>query len=887
MGIAKLALLLAKNNSNHLLKSIAAPSYGYLTRTIATNAAEENPPNNIQEEGLGARLSFVVQALENIQKQKTDKLASHEKLRAWRERHTGILSSSDSTSNNTSIEGSVEGRVQIEKDLTAAGQGFDNQLIVPASSGEIVHPWPEWIDLIERLAKQRYFDKTRFRKEDEDYDILENLSAGECSSSVSHKDDENLAALNGDFDVFKDINSVRKAFLDFGRDRYDILRSLSRKDIQILVGFGCPSLDKKVVLSGKRLRAYVHLDEGDVCSSCKLRNSCVSAYISPSQEDFEARTMDVTRILMIYGLDPLINKAENKLHKKKAVKTAICRLLKEIFRLSAIPLDPNFPKPVFKRPPSKVKEPQPPPRKRVGRDDVEMKKGDWLCLKCDFLNFAKNNVCLQCEAERPKRLLNIGEWECPGCNFLNYRRNMTCYNCDRKRPEDEYTKNVGKVRDDNNFQQSRYPNARLERTFNMTNSMKAWNDDFDDDESDGADVAAFEYGDSSKSMEAPLTNVSENRRDRCYDDDSFDFDNLPMRGRERVKGQKKMEGRKTEQHVNDWKMDVRLVSPIDRVKAFNDFGDFDEDEEGDADRSSLNRVQSRSYKRENTSATYSRRNERDYDSDEHLKDHKRMDSKSFRRPLQIGSSKEIYDSSVEEDDDDSFESESDDEPMKWKNNNKGRSVGRRGGGAWNKTAKGDSFEADPYDSDDEDQHLSRKSRNRDEVTKFTGRDASVNSRGRKGFRDDFEHDHGAKRNLGNANGRKGVERNWNEGGQDSSSRERQHNSNRGETMFGPRVGGLNSDTGYEDERRNQRNYGKNDGFIGSRGKQNSHSRNRHDFSKESPRSGRESSHGSRRGRMQNNYDFDEPDKERYNGRTNESQRKGKSGMGQRKIRGKF
>ena len=34
-------------------------------------------------------------------------------------------------------------------------------------------------------------------------------------------------------------------------------------------------------------------------------------------------------------------------------------------------------------------------------------------LRCDFMNFAKNNVCLQCDAKRPKRQLLPGEWECP------------------------------------------------------------------------------------------------------------------------------------------------------------------------------------------------------------------------------------------------------------------------------------------------------------------------------------------------------------------------------------------------------------------------------------------------------------------------------------------
>lgn len=47
-------------------------------------------------------------------------------------------------------------------------------------------------------------------------------------------------------------------------------RNLSRKDIQVIAGSGCPSLDRKVVNSGKRLRAHVGLDEGTVCAQFSL-----------------------------------------------------------------------------------------------------------------------------------------------------------------------------------------------------------------------------------------------------------------------------------------------------------------------------------------------------------------------------------------------------------------------------------------------------------------------------------------------------------------------------------------------------------------------------------------------------------------------------------------
>lgn len=41
-------------------------------------------------------------------------------------------------------------------------------------------------------------------------------------------------------------------------------RFLSQKDIGLIVTFGCPSLDRKVVNSGKRLRAHAGIDEGNV-----------------------------------------------------------------------------------------------------------------------------------------------------------------------------------------------------------------------------------------------------------------------------------------------------------------------------------------------------------------------------------------------------------------------------------------------------------------------------------------------------------------------------------------------------------------------------------------------------------------------------------------------
>ncbi|MBA0710038.1 hypothetical protein Golax_025039, partial [Gossypium laxum] len=286
-------------------------------------------------------------------------------------------------------------------------------------------------------------------------------------------------------------------------------RSLSRQDIQILVGFGCPNADKKVVFSAKLLRKRVHLDEGDVCSSCSLRNSCERAYLLTNKED-EARTIDVMRVLLAYGFDYVNGSVVNEsVLKKKSVKTVARKLLYEVVKLSAVPIDPNLPPPVIKKPPPKVKQPPPPPKKRVGRDDIEMKKGDWLCPKCDFMNFAKNTICLQCDAKRPKRQLLPGEWECPDYEYKvdSLEILMLLLLGDLLNDEDDSdlsSINSGiAFRPPDAFMGSKIqemqpgPRTRLEKVANRPEVSNAWNFDFDDDESDGADVAAFEYADTS------------------------------------------------------------------------------------------------------------------------------------------------------------------------------------------------------------------------------------------------------------------------------------------------------------------------------------------------------------------------------------------------------
>ncbi|KAJ8529506.1 hypothetical protein K7X08_036341 [Anisodus acutangulus] len=440
-------------------------------------------------------MSFVFDQIDAIEKERAEKDQTLQRIRAWRESKKAQNQDPVSSRAGLSDVGSSEMKLESRKNDGFVGGGGG----LMSKEVELVHPWPEWIELVERLVQQNYFDHKR---KDEDK-MIEDLGFNVADVA----EDEG-------FDFTRDWKTVQTALLNFGKDRFDILRSLSRQDLQILVGYGCPSTDKKVVFSSKLLRKHVHLDEGDVCSSCNLRSTCERAYLLTNKED-EARSMDVMRVLLTYGFDAINGSVANEsLMKKKSVKTVVRKLLHEVVKLSAVPIDPNLPPPVFKKPPPKVKQPPPPPRKRVGRDDIEMKKGDWLCPKCDFMNFAKNTICLQCDANRPKRQLLPGEWECPQCNFLNYRRNVVCFHCECKRPADDYMVSQQQER-----QQG--PRAHMDKISRCQDVSNAWNFDFDDDESDGADVAAFENADSQKRDEDFPLDRQEQRDTSKSNEDGF------------------------------------------------------------------------------------------------------------------------------------------------------------------------------------------------------------------------------------------------------------------------------------------------------------------------------------------------------------------------------
>ncbi|KAL6175689.1 hypothetical protein ACLB2K_052328 [Fragaria x ananassa] len=272
------------------------------------------------------------------------------------------------------------------------------------------HPWPEWVAFVDGLKTKGYFLKPLPPAED-----------GETDG------------------VYNDMNQLKDACLSFARDRFDVFKSLSVQDIQALVEGGCPNLLRKPVNSGKRLRFYVKLDEGDVCGGCNLRGSCDRAYVVLNEFEAAARTVDIVRILMYYALDPLVISGQQKPPGRELVETSARKLLARLLQLSETDVDPSLPMPAAKAFPKKK------PSIRLMDDELsqaaEMKRGDWMCPKCNFLNFVKNIRCLECKEEGPRKVdmsdveMKKGDWVCSECKFMNFARNVRCLKCEAQGPK--------------------------------------------------------------------------------------------------------------------------------------------------------------------------------------------------------------------------------------------------------------------------------------------------------------------------------------------------------------------------------------------------------------------------------------------------------------------
>ncbi|CAK9179254.1 unnamed protein product [Ilex paraguariensis] len=313
----------------------------------------------------------------------------------------------------------------------------------------IHHPWPEWVRFVDRLSSKGY------------------LKESSLAPAVTVADDggdirETRGGIDGDGVEYKDINLLKDGCLSFARDRFDIFKSLSKEDIQRVVEKGCPNLFRKAVNSAKRLRAYLHLDEGDVCSACNLRGSCDRAYVILKETEASARTVDIVRILLLYALDPLVISGAENPSSRGAIEASARKLILELIELSETSPDPELPKPAVKA--SQIKEKSLDSLVDDFSRDAEMKRGDWMCLKCNFMNFSRNIKCRKCGDGGPRRVggddveMKKGDWVCHECSFMNFARNVRCLKCKAEGPKRVSADNVEMKKGDWNCSQCGFMN---------------------------------------------------------------------------------------------------------------------------------------------------------------------------------------------------------------------------------------------------------------------------------------------------------------------------------------------------------------------------------------------------------------------------------------------
>ncbi|KAL3819590.1 hypothetical protein ACJIZ3_005495 [Penstemon smallii] len=250
------------------------------------------------------------------------------------------------------------------------------------------HPWPEWSHFLNILSNSS--EDHRIPPEDA-FVVYEELPHHFTRAAASS--------------------------LALARARPDLLGLLSRRDIEAVVSNGTPFLFKSALDTARRMRAFLGTDGSTV------------------SEFDKATTVDLMKYILSYASNPSVSSERNGLYSREVVDSSVRNLLHELVTVSHGAQTGYMPR----------SDHQLSAKRGAYRPlgpNIEMKRGDWICPKCDFMNFAKNMKCLECEESRPKKQLTGGEWECPQCDFFNYGKNLVCLRCDCSKPDAPLFNNV-------------------------------------------------------------------------------------------------------------------------------------------------------------------------------------------------------------------------------------------------------------------------------------------------------------------------------------------------------------------------------------------------------------------------------------------------------------
>ncbi|KAL1352314.1 hypothetical protein AAHE18_06G157600 [Arachis hypogaea] len=246
----------------------------------------------------------------------------------------------------------------------------------------VSHPWPEWSRFLSHLTSAGYL----------------------------HRPPPDLGTFAPPPELSRQFVAEAAACYAFAADRPNLLRLLSKRDIGVVAENGVPFLFRDAKESIAKMKAFVSTNDAAVLDTDR------------------ATTVDLMKFMLSYASNPLVTSESNNLSNRDIVESSVRNLFGELYKLSYSAPGPNSSDSMQNQISSGYGQTMPPGR------NIEMKRGDWICPRCNFMNFARNVKCRECEEARPKRQLTGGEWECPQCDFYNYGRNMTCLRCDCKRP---------------------------------------------------------------------------------------------------------------------------------------------------------------------------------------------------------------------------------------------------------------------------------------------------------------------------------------------------------------------------------------------------------------------------------------------------------------------
>ncbi|XP_006337986.1 zinc finger protein VAR3, chloroplastic [Solanum tuberosum] len=285
-------------------------------------------------------------------------------------------------------------------------QPINNNTPLDSSSSFTSHPWPEWRSLITLLTGN------------------DQLPPAVEDSFVAYED------------LSQDFLRAATLCLDFAQERPNFIGLLSRRDIEAVVSNGTPFLFKGALETARRMRAFLGIDGSTVL------------------DHDNANTVDLMKYILSYASKPTVSSEKNSLYSRELIESSCRNLLRELVEVSCGAPAVNLPPAEQYDFSGRYGQ-----TSRPIRQNIVMKRGDWICQKCNFMNFARNNKCLECEEPRPRRQLTGREWECPQCYFFNYGRNVVCLRCDFGRPAGASPRTTHSSAEDGYNGNSAYPNG--------------------------------------------------------------------------------------------------------------------------------------------------------------------------------------------------------------------------------------------------------------------------------------------------------------------------------------------------------------------------------------------------------------------------------------------